>query len=71
MTKEDVVLEVGGGAGYTAAILSQLAGSVVSLECDETLAAEATETLASLGYDNVAVVTGDLERVMRAKHPMT
>lgn len=62
VSKEDVVLEVGGGAGYAAAILSQLAGSVVSLESDEALAAQATETLASLGYDNVAVVTGDLEK---------
>jgi len=62
VSKEDVVLEVGGGSGYAAAILSQLAGSVVSLECDEALAAQATETLASLGYDNVAVVTGDLEK---------
>lgn len=57
----DVVLEVGCGAGYAAAILSRLAGSVVALESDATLAATATETLARLGYDNVAVVTGNLE----------
>jgi len=69
VSKEDVVLEVGGGAGYAAAILSQLAGSVVSLESDEALAAQATETLASLGYDNVAVVTGDLEKGYAGEAP--
>lgn len=69
VSKEDVVLEIGGGCGYAAAILSQLAGSVVSLESDETLAAQATETLASLGYDNVAVVTGDLAKGYASEAP--
>lgn len=59
--RDDVVLEVGCGSGYAAALLSLVAGSVVALESDEALAAKATETLSSLGYDNVAVVTGDLE----------
>ena len=57
----DIVLEVGCGSGYASAILSKLGSSVVALESDAELAASATETLASLGYDNVAVVTGDLE----------
>lgn len=61
ITKEDVVLEVGTGSGYATAILSMIAGSVVSVESDEALAASATETLAKLGYDNVAVVSGSLE----------
>ena len=41
ITKDDVVLEIGGGLGYVTAILSQLAGSVVSLESDEELSAAA------------------------------
>ncbi len=61
ITKEDVVLEVGTSSGYATAILSMIAGSVVSVESDEALAASATETLAKLGYDNVAVVSGPLE----------
>lgn len=69
VSKEDVVLEIGGGCGYAAAILSQLAGSVVSLESDEALAAQATETLASLGYDNVAVVTGGLAKGYASEAP--
>lgn len=69
VTKEDVVLEIGTGSGYATAILSAIAGSVVSLEIDETLAAQATETLASLGHDNVAVVTGSLENGYSAEAP--
>lgn len=62
ITRDDVVLEVGAGAGYASALLSLLAGSVVALESDEALAARATATLSELGYDNVAVVTGPLEK---------
>lgn len=58
----DVVLEVGCGSGYASAILSRLAGSVVALESDAELAATAAETLSRLGCDNVAVVTGALEK---------
>jgi len=69
ITKNDVVLEVGTGSGYASAVLSLLAGSVVSLEADEALAAQAAETLSSLGYDNVAVVTGALENGYAAEAP--
>lgn len=69
ITKDDVVLEIGTGSGYAAAVLSLLAGSVVSLEKDEALAAQATETLTRLGYDNVAVVTGEMEKGYPAEAP--
>lgn len=69
LTKDDVVLEVGTGSGYASAVLSLLASSVVSLEVDEALAARATETLSSLGYDNVAVVTGALEKGYAGEAP--
>lgn len=59
--KEDVVLDVGSGTGYSAAILSKLASSVIALESDADLAAAATQTLARLGADNVAIVEGPLE----------
>ncbi len=59
--KDSVVLEIGCGTGYASALLSLIADSVVALECDEALAGQAAETLSRLGYDNVAVVTGDLE----------
>lgn len=67
--KEDVVLEVGAGTGYTSALLSLLSGSVVALECDADLAVQATSTLASLGYTNVSVVSGPLEQGHAAGAP--
>jgi protein-L-isoaspartate(D-aspartate) O-methyltransferase len=60
--KEDVVLEIGAGTGYASALLSLLAGSVVALECDEALAAGASETLSTMGFANVTVVTGELSK---------
>ncbi|WEO66282.1 MULTISPECIES: protein-L-isoaspartate O-methyltransferase family protein [Rhizobium] len=62
ITKEDKVLDVGCGTGYVSALLSILAGKVVALESDEALAATAKANLAALGHDNVAVVTGELEK---------
>ena len=56
---DDVVLEVGTGSGYQAAVLSQLVRQVYSLEIVEELALDASERLRRLGYDNVEVRTGD------------
>ncbi len=58
--RDDVILDVGAGTGYSSAILSRVAGSVIALECDDALAAAAAETLSELGCDNVAVVQGEL-----------
>ena len=69
VTKNDVVLEVGTGSGYATAILSQLAGSVISIEVDGALAEQATRTLSSLGHDNVAVVTGQLQNGYASEAP--
>lgn len=69
IAKSDIILEVGCGTGYASAILSRLGSSVVALESDADLAATATETLSRLGYDNVAVVSGDLEAGYAAEAP--
>jgi protein-L-isoaspartate(D-aspartate) O-methyltransferase len=69
VTNSDVVLEVGTGSGYAAAILSQLAGSVISVEVDGALAEQATQVLSSLGHDNVAVVTGELQNGYASEAP--
>jgi protein-L-isoaspartate(D-aspartate) O-methyltransferase len=53
------VLEVGTGSGYQAAVLSQLAGEVYTVERYRTLADKARETLGKLSYGNVTVVAGD------------
>ncbi|MGE3509191.1 MAG: protein-L-isoaspartate(D-aspartate) O-methyltransferase [Vicinamibacterales bacterium] len=55
----DVVLEVGTGSGYQAAVLSRLAGTVYSVEIVEPLAERAKTTLRELGYGNVEVRAGN------------
>ncbi|MBM3949624.1 MAG: protein-L-isoaspartate(D-aspartate) O-methyltransferase [SAR202 cluster bacterium] len=57
----DVVLEVGTGSGYQAAILSLLAKRVVSVERLPDLAEAARERLRRLGYANVEVMRAGRE----------
>jgi len=56
---EQRVLEIGTGSGYQAAVLSRLAGEVVTVERYRTLADMARERLTRLGYTNVTVRVGD------------
>jgi protein-L-isoaspartate(D-aspartate) O-methyltransferase len=56
---DDVVLEVGTGSGYQAAVLAELVARVYTIEYVVELAAAAQERLARLGYANVEVRTGD------------
>ena len=55
----DVVLEIGTGMGYQAAILAELATHVYSIEIIEELAAQARHRLARRGYANVEVRVGN------------
>jgi protein-L-isoaspartate(D-aspartate) O-methyltransferase len=59
LTPESRVLEVGTGSGYQAAVLSQLAREVTTMERRPELAEQARERLADLGCTNVRVVVGD------------
>lgn len=54
------VLDAACGTGYSSALLGRLAGSVVALEPETTLAQQAKEVLAAIGATNVTVVTGPL-----------
>jgi protein-L-isoaspartate(D-aspartate) O-methyltransferase len=65
----DIVLDVGCGTGYSAAVLARLADSVVALESDAGLAALASETLMDLGVANAAVVNGPLEEGYPSEGP--
>jgi protein-L-isoaspartate(D-aspartate) O-methyltransferase len=56
----DLVLDVGCGMGYSAAVIARMAEAVIALEEDEDLAAEAESALSAHGVDNVAVETGPL-----------
>jgi protein-L-isoaspartate(D-aspartate) O-methyltransferase len=55
----DVILEVGTGSGYQAAVLAELVGHVYSIEIIEELATSAAQILEQLDYDNVTVRAGD------------
>ncbi len=55
----EVVLEVGTGLGYQAAVLAELARQVWTVEVVEEFASHAQARLEQLGYGNVAVRVGD------------
>ena len=55
----DVVLEVGTGSGYQAALLAEIVGQVFSIELIESLGRSAAARLAEMGYRNVEVRIGD------------
>jgi protein-L-isoaspartate(D-aspartate) O-methyltransferase len=59
---EHRVLEVGGGSGYAAALLSRLVQRVDSIEIRPQLAERARRILERLGYDNVRIHVGDGRR---------
>ena len=56
---DDVVLEVGTGSGYQAAILAELVDHVYSIEIIDALATRAKSDLARLGYKNITTRLGD------------
>ncbi len=56
---ESVVLEIGTGSGYQAAVLAEIVEHVYTIEIVEPLGRRAAETLERLGYDNVTVRVGD------------
>ncbi|WOH69056.1 protein-L-isoaspartate(D-aspartate) O-methyltransferase [Bradyrhizobium sp. BWA-3-5] len=56
---DHVVLEIGTGSGYQAAVLAHLARKVCTIEIIPSLAEVAAKTLRDAGYDNVSVRLGD------------
>lgn len=57
--ERDVVLEVGAGSGYAAAVISRIAAKVVGIERQHDLVAVASARLKRLGFDNIEIVEGD------------
>jgi len=55
----DVVLEVGTGSGYQAAVLAEIVDRVYTIEIVRPLGERAREALEDTGYDNVFVRIGD------------
>ncbi|MGB3457534.1 MAG: protein-L-isoaspartate O-methyltransferase [Litorimonas sp.] len=58
----EVVLDIGCARGYSTAILSRIADTVVGLESDDETVDRATALLTDMGVLNAAVVKGDLKR---------
>jgi protein-L-isoaspartate(D-aspartate) O-methyltransferase len=54
-----VVLDVGTGSGYQAAVLAEIARQVCSIDVVAALAGEAAARLADMGYRNVEIKVGD------------
>lgn len=59
LTATDRVLLIGAATGYTAAVLSEIVGSVVAVESDPALLAMARDALA--GVDNVELVDSPMQ----------
>ncbi|KUK60912.1 MAG: Protein-L-isoaspartate O-methyltransferase, partial [Methanoculleus marisnigri] len=59
LTPQDRVLEVGTGSGYQAALLAELAATVISIERLEDLADQAQQNFDRAGVTGVRVVVGD------------
>lgn len=66
---QDVVLDLACGTGYSSAILSRLAGSVVAVDDDPEFVRIAETNLSELELDNVAVVQADLAQGYAAEGP--
>ncbi|MGB0496819.1 MAG: protein-L-isoaspartate O-methyltransferase family protein [Rubricella sp.] len=53
--KNDLVLDIGPAHGYSTAVLARIAGTIVGVEEDESLARSAAETLSEIGVDNAII----------------
>ena len=53
------ILEIGTGSGYNAALIAELAATVISIERIASLAERARELVAQLGYKNIRIEIGD------------
>jgi protein-L-isoaspartate(D-aspartate) O-methyltransferase len=60
LQNSDLVLDIGPGYGYAAALMARIVEAVVAVEDNPDLAAEAEARLAAQDVFNVAVVTGPL-----------
>ena len=65
----DHVLDVGCANGYSTAVIALISASVVGIDTDEGLVAQARNNLETLGYTNAHVSAGALETIGRSSGP--
>lgn len=65
----DIVLDIGCGTGYSAAVLARMAGTVVAIESDPDLAAHASDALNAIEAANAAVVAAPLSGGLAKEGP--
>ena len=61
LQNDELVLDIGSGYGYSAAIIAHIAQAVVALEADEAMVADAQTVLSDAGADSVIMNAGPLE----------
>lgn len=59
LKESDIVLEIGTGSGYQAAVLSLMSKRVFSIERHAVLASRARDLFGQLGYNNIIIQEGD------------
>jgi protein-L-isoaspartate(D-aspartate) O-methyltransferase len=69
LTGREHVFEIGTASGYSAAILSYCCKKVDTMEINPNLAKKAKARLKTLGYDNIAVYTGNGALGLSAEAP--
>lgn len=68
-SENDIVLEIGTGSGYQAAVLAEIVKEVYTIEIVESLGKKSKELLQELGYKNVFVRIGDGYKGWPEKQP--
>jgi len=69
ITADDLVLDVGSNLGYSAAILAKLASSLVGVDSDGEMVAQANANLLKLEIGNAAVVEGVMQEGVEKEAP--
>ncbi len=67
--ESDLVLDVGPATGYSTAVISKLAESVVGIEQDTALCEQAGDTLLEMGIANAAIICGEHVKGVASEAP--
>ena len=67
--KSDIVLDIGCGSGYSSAILSHLAATVIGIEENSAIAEDAEEILKEMDICNVAIINTDVQAGYKEQAP--